>query len=395
MRKRLIILPVSGLLVAVLLILMLFPLTVSATQTADALISGVVTLNGQSLNPEDVATVTAMIEGVSLEWSKDVTYIPGVSRYVQLKIPADTGGSGPKNGGKNYDIIHFKLIVNGVTYLDNDTVKWFTAMQLWHPINIGSPEISNLQITTSALKDAQVGISYSQAVNATGGTLPYTWSWESNDANGLPPGLDISPTSGTIAGTPTMNGEYAVKVKVQDDMQINASRDFVLSVANVPDGLTITTQELPRWPVEVFTDNPGNWVIPPPGWIAGQAYTAELTATGGLTPYQWSASNLPPGLGISGNGTVSGIPTVPGVYVISFAVTDSNNPAHSNSQQLTLKIYKKADANGNGTVTPGDVGYCEQVILKNRPPTAGCDANLDKVIDVADITQIEWEILNQ
>ncbi|MBI5399600.1 hypothetical protein HZB07_03175, partial [Candidatus Saganbacteria bacterium] len=54
-------------------------------------------------------------------------------------------------------------------------------------------------ITTSSLPSGTVGIAYSQALAATGGTTPYTWSIS---AGTLPAGLTLS-SAGVISGSPT------------------------------------------------------------------------------------------------------------------------------------------------------------------------------------------------
>src|SRR6266436_4608491 len=60
-----------------------------------------------------------------------------------------------------------------------------------------------LQITTtSALTSGQVGVAYSIALSATGGTAPYSWSVS---LGSLPNGLALSMT-GQITGNPTTNG---------------------------------------------------------------------------------------------------------------------------------------------------------------------------------------------
>jgi hypothetical protein len=51
-----------------------------------------------------------------------------------------------------------------------------------------------------------------------------------------------------------------------------------------------------------------------------------FTVTGGAftPPYTWSApSGLPPGLGISSGGTISGTPTQPGTFDFIIQLTDS------------------------------------------------------------------------
>jgi hypothetical protein len=76
----------------------------------------------------------------------------------------------------------------------------------------------------------------------------------------------------------------------------------------------------------------------PPGKL-GQAYFAQLTATGGTPPYTWSlpssyaatyagtygASPLPPGLLLNPNGTITGTLGAPaGDYPFTAQVTDSS-----------------------------------------------------------------------
>lgn len=62
------------------------------------------------------------------------------------------------------------------------------------------------------------------------------------------------------------------------------------------------------------------------GGEVGQAYSATLTATGGVPPYTWSVaagSSLPPGLVLSSAGAISGTPTTPGNYSTTIQVKDS------------------------------------------------------------------------
>jgi hypothetical protein len=74
------------------------------------------------------------------------------------------------------------------------------------------------------------------------------------------------------------------------------------------------------------------------------AYTTVLTASGGDAPYAWalaSGSALPPGLGLSGNGTISGAATALGTFVFSVVVSDAGSPAQSDSAtyQLTVSMF--------------------------------------------------------
>jgi hypothetical protein len=57
-----------------------------------------------------------------------------------------------------------------------------------------------LTINTASLPDGTVGVAYSEGIQVSGGTPPYTFA-----ADGLPTGLTIDPGSGMISGTPTGN----------------------------------------------------------------------------------------------------------------------------------------------------------------------------------------------
>lgn len=86
-----------------------------------------------------------------------------------------------------------------------------------------------LGIVTDALPKACVGTAYSAAIAVLGGKPPYTYS-----AAGLPSGLAIDPSSGTIAGTPEpgTEGTPAVKIVVTDSAIPAAAidRDLTLNV---------------------------------------------------------------------------------------------------------------------------------------------------------------------
>ena len=73
-----------------------------------------------------------------------------------------------------------------------------------------------LTITTPSLPNGVAPLlAYSQAITATGGTTPYTWSLSTGSA-ALPPGLTLNPASGTISGTPATPGSYTFAVQATD-----------------------------------------------------------------------------------------------------------------------------------------------------------------------------------
>ncbi len=68
-----------------------------------------------------------------------------------------------------------------------------------------------LIITTSGLPGGDKDTDYSVALQAVGGTAPYTWSVA---AGALPDGLTLA--DGTISGTPTKKGDFSFTVQVKD-----------------------------------------------------------------------------------------------------------------------------------------------------------------------------------
>ena len=77
-----------------------------------------------------------------------------------------------------------------------------------------------------------------------------------------------------------------------------------------------------------------------PGGTVGVAYgSTTLAASGGVLPYTWSATGLPPGLVISPTtGAVSGTPTSAATYSLSVLVTDSATSPVTASTTLSMVI---------------------------------------------------------
>jgi hypothetical protein len=92
---------------------------------------------------------------------------------------------------------------------------------------------------------------------------------------------------------------------------------------NQPSTLTVTTTSLP-------------------GGSVGAAYNTAVAASGGSTPYTYSANNLPSGLSISSTtGAITGTPAQSSVGTASatIKVTDSTQPSsQSATSSLSIKI---------------------------------------------------------
>ena len=91
--------------------------------------------------------------------------------------------------------------------------------------------VAQLSVTTSVLPQGTVGVSYSAALAAAGGTAPYSWSVVSG---ALPAGLSLDAATGVIAGKPRAAGSSAVTFKVTDSsspVPLTATRTLSLVVS--------------------------------------------------------------------------------------------------------------------------------------------------------------------
>ncbi|WP_347489780.1 S-layer homology domain-containing protein [Desulfoscipio sp. XC116] len=94
------------------------------------------------------------------------------------------------------------------------------------PVVLSPPGLS---IITGSLPYGTVGECYSATLTASGGTAPYTWT-----ITGLPAELGYNSVQGAVYGTPVDTGEYSVSAAVYDSGSQNASKNFILTIDNVP-----------------------------------------------------------------------------------------------------------------------------------------------------------------
>ena len=120
-------------------------------------------------------------------------------------------------------------------------------------------------------------------------------------AGALPNGLSIS-AAGVVTGTPTALGTFNFTVSVTDASAQTATLARSIVITGAAISITGT----------------------PPAGITGTAYAFTFSGTGnGALTYSLDAGMLPPGVGLSAAGQLSGTPTVAGSYAISVRVTDA------------------------------------------------------------------------
>ena len=198
--------------------------------------------------------------------------------------------------------------------------------------------VTVMSMITASLPAGSEGITYLAAIDASGGTPPYTWSLATGS---LPPGLTMQPSSGVISGSPTSQGNFTFTVAARDSSPTPQTQTQSLTIAiGAPGPLAITTSSL----LEGTLNTP---------------YNAKVAVMGGQPPYTWSVPTgaLPVGVLInSSTGAIAGTPSSTGTAYFTVMVTDSSSPPETQTQALSMTVDNAAEAcasSGHNAVLSG------------------------------------------
>jgi hypothetical protein len=170
-------------------------------------------------------------------------------------------------------------------------------------------------IAVPTVPRSEIGVPFQLALAASGGSGTYTWTLSSGT---LPPGVALA-ANGTISGTPRAGGTFPFTATATDTEARKADYPGALNVAS---RLAITTRVLR--PAKV-----------------GRAYRQKVVTIGGVIPKALRVTRGPLPRGIRFDralGVLSGTPTRPGTYRITFDAVDALK-AHSTK---TLKLVVTA-----------------------------------------------------
>lgn len=207
------------------------------------------------------------------------------------------------------------------------------------PADIYAGAPAALVVDTSGLNNGTVGTAYSQALVASGGTAPYTWSITSGS---LPGGLSLNASSGAITGTPTAAGTSSFTVRVTDSASATASKSLSIVIA-------------------IYNNAPVLASIGSKSVTAGSTLQFTVSATDAdADTLTYSASGLPSGAAFS-NRVFSWTPDASQIdmYAVTFTVSDGKGS--TDSEVVTINVSAAAQANnapvlaaiGSKTVTAG------------------------------------------
>jgi len=218
-----------------------------------------------------------------------------------------------------------------------DTAAKLTATQSFS-ISVSSAASILTVTTTSPLPNGAIGVAYSQTLQATGGTVPYTWS-----ATGIPAGLQLDTATGILSGTSTAGGTSTIVVTVTDAVSGTATASLSLTIGAV----AISPATLPT------------------GFL-GVPYPATTLTVAGATVTNWAVTvgTLPAGLTLNAStGVISGKPTAAGTATFTITATIGNRAGVATVvQAFTLVI--------NGAPSITITGLPPTGVAATQPPAA-------------------------
>ena len=219
----------------------------------------------------------------------------------------------------------------------------FTATQGF-TLNVSAPNLA--LAPASGNFTATYAAPYSQSIAASGGVGPYSYALTGS----LPAGVTLNAATGTVSGTPTASGSFAFTVTATDTGSTGVGAPFTVT-GNY--SLTVAAPTIVVTPTAL------------PAAIAGQAYTATLSASGAVAPYSYTLTGgaLPTGVTLAANGQLSGTPTVSGSFAFAVQVRDANGQI--GAANLTLGVGVPTL-----TITPATLPAAVQGIAYSQTLTA-------------------------
>jgi hypothetical protein len=216
--------------------------------------------------------------------------------------------------------------------------------------------VGTLTITTASLPGGTVNSAYSQPVNATGGTQPYTWSIS---AGSLPAGLSINSSTGVISGTPTTAQTANFTVQVSGGG--TATRDFsivvnpagvvtLVSIAVTPVNPTINIGATQQFTATgTYSDSSTSNITSQVSWTSGTPARATINNAGLATGLTAGTTVISASVGVIGGSTtltvqqgggngpaISGIAPATAFLGQTIVITGSNFGAAQGASTLTI-----------------------------------------------------------
>jgi hypothetical protein len=214
-----------------------------------------------------------------------------------------------------------------------------------------NPEVPRLilQPEQSAVPISTVNAPFSLQMTSN---LPDAKAWTIASGQ-LPSGVNLDASTGLISGTPTTAGTYSFTVSavLSPDPLANPARSDTKALQIVVRPALVVTASAPL-------------VQPVTKWEVGVLFDANLTATGGNETYTWAigSGQLPAGLTLGTDGTISGTPSAAGVS--RFGITATDGEGRVTTFTATMNVAAKV-AVVRKPMPAGKVGKLYRTRLKS------------------------------
>ena len=278
-------------------------LTVNPTPVAPAISTQPA---NQTVTAGQTATFAVVATGavpLSYQWNKNGTAISGATSSTYT-TPATTSSD---------NRAQFIVVVSNSAGSVTSTAATLT---------VNAAAVAPAITTQPVSESVAAGQTAAFTVVATG-TAPLAYQWQKNGASVA----GATSSSYTTPATSPADSGSQFDVVVSNSAGSVTSSSATLSV----NSFAISTTSLPTGTV-------------------GQAYSAQLNATGGTAPYTWTitSGSLPAGLTLSSSGAISGTPTTVGTGSLTVRVTDASLLTAQQSLSISTTAGTACAPTGSG-----------------------------------------------
>ncbi len=284
--------------------------TYNATNTTGVSNNGTININVG--NPTlSISVGSSLSTNVGQNYSQTFTFAGGIGPYTNYAVTGLPAGLNQSASTANSVTISGKPSAQGnftinVSGNDSSTGNGPFSVSQGFSLAIGAP---NLVLSPSGGSlNATYASAYSQTFATSGGIGPYQYSV----IGALPNGVSLNTNSGLLSGTPTQSGTFNFAIKATDTGATGGSAPYF-----VQNNYSLNVAA----PTIIVTPTSLN------SGVSGSAYSASLSASGGIGPYTYNVSsgNLPNGLTLSTSGLISGTPNSVGTFNFGVQVRDANS----------------------------------------------------------------------
>lgn len=269
------------------------------------------------------------------------------------------------------------LIAGGITWVQasgnsNDDACFYSPQNVPEAITVNNMTRSDAKASTSSWGPCT-------DIWAPGSSI-ISASHSSNTGTATMSGTSMaSPHAAGAAALYLGANPSATPAQVQSALVNNAVSNTLTGVGSTTPNKLLNVSFLNggTQPGSVSVANPGNQSS-----TVGTPVSVANSATGGTSPYTWSASGLPAGLWISAStGTISGTPNTAGTSTVTVTATDSSSPAKTGSASFTWTVATVSTCapQTNGT----DYSIRDFSTVESPVTVGGCSGNASATAKVA------------